>query len=64
MQKQIIGKWNLGVGLLMMPIGILTEIYLKMPPLLVLIGAISIVAAVTTLGVTVLQMKFTPDAEI
>lgn len=59
-------KWVsvLALGGLLMPIGILTEIYLKMPPLLVLVGAVSIVAAVTTLGVTVLQMKFPPDVEV
>lgn len=55
---------GLALGGLLMPVGILSEIYVGMPPLLVLVGAISIVAAVTILGVTILQMKFTPDSKI
>jgi hypothetical protein len=52
-------KWVsvLALAGLLMPIGILSEIYLGLPPLLVLIGGLSILAATILLGVSVVQMK-------
>jgi len=44
------------IGMLM-PIGILAEVYLSAPPLLVLIGAISLVVAVFGLGYSFFTMK-------
>ena len=49
-------SWLALLGLLM-PIGILTEIYFGLPPALVLIGAISMTVSVVWLGVAFLQMK-------
>lgn len=49
-------SWLALTGLLM-PIGILTEVYLGLPPALVLIGAISMTASVVWLGVAFLKMK-------
>lgn len=43
------------VGLLM-PIGILTEIYLGLPPVLVLLGAVSLVAATALFAVELVNM--------
>jgi hypothetical protein len=40
-----------------MPIGILTEVYLGLPPALVLIGAIAMTASVIWLGVAFFRMK-------
>lgn len=59
-------KWVSGLALagLLMPIGILSEIYLGLPPLLVLIGAACIVAATVTLGVAVITMKKDPAGNI
>ena len=42
---------------LLMPIGILTEVYFGLPPALVLIGAIAMTASVIWLGVAFLKMK-------
>ncbi len=42
---------------LLMPIGILTEVYFGLPPALVLIGAIAMTASVIWLGVSFLKMK-------
>ena len=52
-------KWVSGLALagLLMPIGILSEIYLGLPPVLVLLGAACIVLATITLGVSVMLMK-------
>lgn len=52
-------KWVsvLALAGLLMPIGILSEIYLGFPPLLVLIGGLSILAATVLLGVSIVQMK-------
>ncbi len=44
------------IGLLI-PIGILTEIYFGLPPIFVLIGTISMTAAVIWLGISFLQLK-------
>lgn len=64
--QEMRAKWisGLALGGLLMPVGILSEIYLGLPPILVLIGAISIVAATIFLGVTILQTKFTPELPI
>ncbi len=44
---------------LLMPIGILTEVYLGEPPALVLIGAIAMTASVIWLGVAFFRIKTT-----
>ena len=49
-------SWLALTGLLM-PIGILTEVYIGLPPALVLIGAIAMTASVIWLGVAFLKMK-------
>ena len=56
-------KWVSGLALagLLMPIGILSEIYLGLPPILVLVGAACIFAATVTLGVAVIMMKKNPS---
>ena len=43
---------------ILMPIGILGELYLGLPPYLVLIGAISMVFATLLFGVKALQIKY------
>ncbi len=52
-------KWVSWLALagLLMPIGILAELYLGLPFYLVLIGAVSIVSATALLGWEVLRMK-------
>ncbi len=42
---------------LLMPLGILAEVYLGLPPIFVLIGAIAMTASVIWLGVSFLQIK-------
>jgi len=49
-------SWLALTGLLM-PLGILTEVYLGLPPALVLIGAIAMTISVIWLGVAFLKMK-------
>jgi hypothetical protein len=49
-------SWLALTGLLM-PIGILTEVYFGVPPVLVLIGAIAMTASVIWFGVAFLKMK-------
>ncbi len=49
-------SWLALAGLLM-PIGILTEVYFGLPPALVLIGAIAMTASVIWLGISFLKMK-------
>lgn len=53
-------SWLALIGLLM-PIGILAEVYLGLPPALVLIGAIAMTASVTWLGFSFLNLKLTND---
>ena len=50
-------SWLALTGLLM-PIGILSEVYFGLPPLLVLVGAIAMTASVIWLGVSFYKMKF------
>ena len=49
-------SWLALIGLLM-PIGILSEVYFGLPPALVLIGAISITTSVIWLGISCYKMK-------
>ena len=49
-------SWLALTGLLM-PIGILSEVYFGLPPALVLIGAISMTVSVVWLGVSFFKMK-------
>ena len=48
---------GLALAGLLMPIGILFEVYLGLPPIFVLIGAISITASVVWLGVSFLKTE-------
>ncbi|MBK7959617.1 MAG: hypothetical protein IPK03_16945 [Bacteroidetes bacterium] len=50
-------SWLAMTGLLM-PIGILTEVYFGLPPALVLIGAISMTISVIWLGISFIKLKF------
>lgn len=49
------------IGLLM-PIGILSEVYLGLPPVLVLVGAIAMTVSVVWMGISFLQLKSTNNA--
>ncbi len=49
-------SWFALAGLLM-PLGILAEVYLGAPPIFVLLGAICIIIAVVWLGISFLNMK-------
>lgn len=53
-------SWLALTGLLM-PLGILAEVYLGFPPIFVLIGAIAMTASVIWLGVAFMKLK--PKAE-
>ena len=53
-------SWLALTGLLM-PIGILTEVYLGLPPALVLIGAIAMTASVIWLGFSFINLKLTNE---
>ena len=44
---------------LLMPIGILAEVYLGVPPALVLVGAIAMTSSVIWLGISFYTMKLT-----
>jgi len=52
--KQI--SWLALIGILM-PLGILAEIYLKAPPIFVLLGAFSIIISVVWLSISFFKMK-------
>ena len=47
----------LGLLGLLMPLGILGEVYLGLPPVFVLLGAIAMTASVLILGVTFFKIK-------
>jgi hypothetical protein len=47
----------LALGGLLMPIGILSEVYFGLPPIFVLIGAISITTSVIWLGIEFFSLK-------
>lgn len=49
-------SWLALIGLLM-PLGILSEVYFGLPPIFVLIGAIAMTASVIWLGIAFLKMK-------
>lgn len=53
-------SWLALAGMLM-PLGILAEVTLGAPPVFVLVGAASMVAAVTWLGLAVARMKAWPE---
>lgn len=55
-------SWLALIGLLM-PIGILAEVYLGLSPILVLLGAISMTASVLWLGFAFLKMKGAMDVK-
>jgi hypothetical protein len=50
-------SWLAMAGLLM-PVGILAEVYFGVPPALVLVGAIAMTASVIRLGISFYTMKF------
>ncbi len=56
--KEQMAKWAswLALGGLLMPLGILGEVYLGLPYYFVLLGGLSIFAATVTLGAAVIQM--------
>ena len=54
-------SWLALTGLLM-PIGILAEVYFGAPPVFVLIGAIAMTAAVVWLGISFYKMKINSNA--
>lgn len=56
LSKTKIISWLALIGL-MMPLGILAEVYLGFPPIFVLIGAISMTVSVVWLGVSFFNMK-------
>jgi hypothetical protein len=47
----------LALGGLLMPLGILSEVYFGLPPILVLVGAVSMTASVIWLGVAFSTLK-------
>jgi hypothetical protein len=47
----------LALGGLLMPLGILSEVYFGLPPILVLVGAVSMTASVIWLGVAFFTLK-------
>jgi len=49
-------SWLALIGILM-PIGILAEVYLSAPPILVLVGAIAIVVSVVLLSINFFKLK-------
>ena len=49
-------SWLALIGLLM-PLGILSEVYFGLPPVLVLVGAISMTVSVVWLGISFLNLK-------
>jgi hypothetical protein len=49
-------SWLALIGILM-PLGILAEVYLSAPPIFVIIGAISIIASVVLLSVNFFKLK-------
>ncbi len=49
-------SWLALTGLLM-PIGILSEVYLGLPPILVILGAITMTTSVVWMGISFLNMK-------
>lgn len=51
-------SWLALIGLLM-PIGILLEVYLGLPPIFVLIGAVSMTTSVVWMGISFFRMKIT-----
>jgi len=52
-------RWVSGLALagILMPLGILAEIYLSFSPILVIVGAVSIIAATATLGTAAFRMR-------
>lgn len=56
LSKTKIISWLALIGLLM-PLGILSEVYLGLPPIFVLIGAISMTISVVWLGISFFKMK-------
>lgn len=51
-------SWLALMGLLM-PLGILSEVYFGLPPVLVLVGAIAMTVSVVWLGISFLNLKLT-----
>ncbi len=56
LQYQKAVSWLAIIGILM-PLGILAEVYLGAPPVFVLLGAISMIASVFLLGIAFFKMK-------
>ncbi len=62
--QETTNKWVSWLALLgmLMPVGILAELLLGAPPLFVLIGAASMIASVTWLGIAIAKLKSTDSA--
>ncbi len=56
LQNENLISW-LAIAGLLMPLGILAEVYLNAPPVFVLLGAISMIAAVLLLGISFYKIK-------
>jgi hypothetical protein len=56
-------SWLAMAGMLM-PIGILAEVYFGVPPALVLVGAIAMTASVVWLGISFYTMKLLPKTDL
>jgi hypothetical protein len=61
--KESLTKWAswLAFGGLLMPLGILGEVYLKTSPVFVLVGGLSMFLSAVMLGLAVVQMNKTKD---
>ncbi|MEY8020891.1 hypothetical protein AB8P51_08675 [Muriicola sp. SD30] len=55
-------SWLALIGLLM-PLGILAEVYLGLPPIFVLIGALSMTTSVVWMGISFYKMKLKPGID-
>lgn len=55
-------SWLTLTGMLM-PLGILSEVLLGVPPLLVIVGGVSMVVAMAWFGVVAIKLHFPPGAE-
>ena len=62
--KQIYWISGLAVAGMLMPLGILAELYLGAPPHLVLVGALSMVLAAAWLGLVVVRLQAKPGSAV
>ncbi len=60
--KQIFWISALALAGMLMPLGILAELYLGAPPVLVLVGALAMVSAAAWLGLVVVRLRGKPSS--